>query len=144
MIYYRQRWQASTALLRLLSQATILCPFCFAKDGLIGSYPFFQLKTKTKRTGIYPIRFVLAAVAASDGATLLPRRFATIFMSVSLCLRQTARHGRKRFESCNLLLKQRTEQTLCPLFWQPRQDSNLRMQQSKCCVLPLDDSAMFP
>lgn len=66
MIYYRQRWQDSTALLRLLSQATILCPFCFAKDGLIGSYPFFQLKTKTKRTGIYPIRFVLAAVAGFE------------------------------------------------------------------------------
>ena len=25
-------------------------------------------------------------------------------------------------------------------FWQGWQDSNLRMQQSKCCVLPLDDT----
>ena len=28
-------------------------------------------------------------------------------------------------------------------FWQGWQDSNLRMQQSKCCVLPLDDTPIF-
>ena len=28
------------------------------------------------------------------------------------------------------------------LFWLGWQDSNLRMQQSKCCVLPLDDTPM--
>ena len=32
---------------------------------------------------------------------------------------------------------------LCDLsFWLGWQDSNLRMQQSKCCVLPLDDTPM--
>ena len=29
------------------------------------------------------------------------------------------------------------------LFWLGWQDSNLRMQQSKCCVLPLDDTPIF-
>ena len=28
-------------------------------------------------------------------------------------------------------------------FWLGWQDSNLRMQQSKCCVLPLDDTPIF-
>ena len=28
-------------------------------------------------------------------------------------------------------------------FWLGWQDSNLRMQQSKCCVLPLDDTPMY-
>ncbi len=29
------------------------------------------------------------------------------------------------------------------LFWLGWQDSNLRMQQSKCCVLPLDDTPIW-
>ena len=29
------------------------------------------------------------------------------------------------------------------LFWLGWQDSNLRMQQSKCCVLPLDDTPIL-
>ena len=31
----------------------------------------------------------------------------------------------------------------CLIFWLGWQDSNLRMQQSKCCVLPLDDTPIL-
>ena len=58
-----------------------ICPFCFAKDGLIGSNPAERLNKKNNRHS---------------------------FVSV--------------------------------IFWLGWQDSNLRMQQSKCCVLPLDDT----
>ena len=40
-------WQDSTR--QALSLATILCPFCFAKDGLIGSNPAEQSKQKNNR-----------------------------------------------------------------------------------------------
>ena len=60
-----------------------ICPFCFAKDGLIGSNP--------------------------DG---------------------------------NLNKKQQMQKCIC-CFWLGWQDSNLRMQQSKCCVLPLDDTPIL-
>lgn len=39
----------------------------------------------------------------------------------------------RRFFSCRLVGG----------FWLGWQDSNLRMQQSKCCVLPLDDTPMY-
>ena len=61
-----------------------ICPFCFAKDGLIGSNPAEQSKQKNNRHS---------------------------FVSV--------------------------------IFWLGWQDSNLRMQQSKCCVLPLDDTPIL-
>ena len=61
-----------------------ICPFCFAKDGLIGSNPAEKLNKKI------------------------------------------------------------TDTVLCLLFfWLGWQDSNLRMQQSKCCVLPLDDTPIL-
>lgn len=39
-------------------------------------------------------------------------------------------------------IKKSTSQNLS-IFWLGWQDSNLRMQQSKCCVLPLDDTPIL-
>ncbi len=49
-----------------------------------------------------------------------------------------------RFESCFLIKTKLKRTGIYPirLIWQRWQDSNLRMQQSKCCVLPLDDTAV--
>ena len=74
-------WQNPTR--QALSLATILCPFCFAKDGL--------------------------------SVRILPN---------------------------NLNKKQQMHFCIC-CFWLGWQDSNLRMQQSKCCVLPLDDTPIL-
>ena len=86
-------YSASPAALRLLSQATIICPFCSAcgepqKTDKNGSNPAFN---KKEDRGLTPILF-LAAVAASDSHATLAVA-GNDYMSLLLRLRRTAKDG---------------------------------------------------
>ena len=64
---------------------------------------------------------------------------ATIYMSLLLRKRWT-----NRFESCRKAKQKNNRHSFVSvIFWLGWQDSNLRMQQSKCCVLPLDDTPIL-
>ncbi len=54
-------------------------------------------------------------------------------------------HRRRRFHPPARVDLVENEKILSELvvFWLGWQDSNLRMQQSKCCVLPLDDTPIL-
>ncbi len=77
----------------------------------------------------------VAGVAESDKASLVA---CNNFMSLLLRKRWTI--GSNPAEKLNK--KQQTQFCVC-CFWLGWQDSNLRMQQSKCCVLPLDDTPIL-
>ena len=79
--------------------------------------------------------FFLAGVAESDKASLVA---CNNFMSLLLRKRWTI--GSNPAKKLNK--KQQMQKCIC-CFWLGWQDSNLRMQQSKCCVLPLDDTPIL-
>ena len=75
----------------------------------------------------------VAGVAGFDKASLVA---CNNFMSLLLRKRWT-----NRFESCQKAKQKNNRHSFVSvIFWLGWQDSNLRMQQSKCCVLPLDDT----
>ena len=77
----------------------------------------------------------VAGVAESDKASLVA---CNNFMSLLLRKRWTI--GSNPAKKLNK--KQQMQKCIC-CFWLGWQDSNLRMQQSKCCVLPLDDTPIL-
>ena len=78
----------------------------------------------------------VAGVAESDKASLVA---CNNFMSLLLRKRRT-----NRFESCRKSKQKNNRHSFVSvIFWLGWQDSNLRMQQSKCCVLPLDDTPIL-
>ena len=78
----------------------------------------------------------VAGVAGFDKASLVA---CNNFMSLLLRKRWT-----NRFESCRKAKQKNNRHSFVSvIFWLGWQDSNLRMQQSKCCVLPLDDTPIL-
>ena len=77
-----------------------------AKDGRNGSNPFsINNKNKADRDLAYPL--YMAGVAASDGATTLPRRRQRFYVPFA---RYTRKRWTERFESCMNIIRLKKEQ----------------------------------
>ena len=101
----------------------------------------FETKKKNESCNAFGIiTFVL--LCGRDGRIRLLPRTARLRSFAALDVHRTSIHYRSYFKSCSINLSRKTKtapQGRRFVFWQGWQDSNLRMQQSKCCVLPLDD-----
>ena len=124
-------WQDSTR--QALSLATIFMSLLLRKRWTIGSNPAEKLNKKQQTQNC-----VCCFWLGWQNPTRQALSLATIFMSLLLRKRWTI--GSNPAEKLNK--KQQTQNCVC-CFWLGWQDSNLRMQQSKCCVLPLDDTPIL-
>ncbi len=112
-----------------------ICPFCFAKDGLIGSNPAENLNKKITDT-ILCLLFFGWGGRIRQGKPCRLQQFICPF-----CFAKDGLIGSNPAKQSKQ--KNNRHSFVSVIFWLGWQDSNLRMQQSKCCVLPLDDTPIL-